>query len=125
MRFLIDASLSPVVARALTEAGHDAVHLGQIAALHAPDDEVFDLGARESRVIVAADTDFGELLARRHASAPSVVLFRRQSGRQPAAQAELLLAHLPDIESDLGRGAIVVIEETRLRVRDLPIGGEG
>jgi predicted nuclease of predicted toxin-antitoxin system len=72
---------------------------------------------------VAADTDFGELLARRRSSQPSVVLFRRQEGRRAREQAAMLLAHLGDVADDLTAGAIVVIEERRLRVRRLPIGG--
>lgn len=72
-------------------------------------------------MIVAADTDFGELLAARGSAAPSVVLFHRQSGRRPREQTALLLSYLPAVESDLEGGAIVVIEERRIRVRALPI----
>jgi predicted nuclease of predicted toxin-antitoxin system len=121
MRFLIDASLSPVVADRLRAAGHDAVHVGEALRVDAPDSAVLDHAAEHERVIVAADTDFGTLLARRSASKPSFVLFRRQTGRRPADQAALLLDHLRDIERDLEAGAVVVIEEGRIRVRQLPV----
>jgi predicted nuclease of predicted toxin-antitoxin system len=91
MRFLIDASLSPVVADRLRAAGHDAVHVGEALRVDAPDSAVLDHAAEHERVIVAADTDFGTLLARRSTSKPSFVLFRRQTGRRPAVQAALLL----------------------------------
>jgi hypothetical protein len=74
---------------------------------------------------VAADTDFGGLLASRRAAEPSVVLFHRQTGRRPREQAALLLANLPAVEADLRDGAIVVIEERRVRVRSLPIDAPG
>jgi hypothetical protein len=64
-------------------------------------------------VIVAADTDFGDLLASREAAEPSVVLFHRQTGRRPREQAALLLANLASIEADLRDGAIVVVEGSR------------
>jgi predicted nuclease of predicted toxin-antitoxin system len=121
MRFLIDASLSPVVADRLRAAGHDAVHVGEALRVDAPDSAVLDHAAEHERVIVAADTDFGTLLARRSTSKPSFVLFRRQTGRRPAVQAALLLDHLRDIERDLEAGAVVVIEEGRIRVRQLPV----
>ena len=121
MRFLIDASMSPVVVQELRRAGHDAVHVGEVLRLNSPDVDILEHAARDARVIVAADTDFGDLLAARQAAAPSVVLFHRQAGRRPREQAALLLANLPAVEADLAAGAVVVVEDRRLRVRALPI----
>ncbi len=87
---------------------------------NAPDDVVFDAAVEQHRVIVTADTDFGEILARQ-ASIPSVVLFRTPMGR-PSARARLLLDHLPAVAQELEDGAILVFQETRLRVRPLPLG---
>jgi predicted nuclease of predicted toxin-antitoxin system len=83
MKFVVDASMSPVIASELRSAGHDAWHVGDVLRLDAKDPEILELATREGRVIVAADTDFGDLLARRRAAAPSVVLFHRETGRRP------------------------------------------
>ena len=88
----------------------------------ATDEEIFDLAVREGRVIVSADTDFGTILALRRTAEPSVVLFRRSSGRRPDTQGKLLLGQLPRIADSLERGSVAVIEEDRLRIRALPIG---
>jgi predicted nuclease of predicted toxin-antitoxin system len=64
VRFLVDASLSPSVVGSLNGAGHDAVHVGYVLPLNAPGDVVFDAAVEQGRVIVTADTDFGEILAR-------------------------------------------------------------
>jgi predicted nuclease of predicted toxin-antitoxin system len=125
MRFLVDASMSPVGVQALRDAGHDAIHVGEVLRLDAPDAVILEHAERDGRVVVAADTDFGELLASRRAAEPSVVLFRRQTGRRPREQAALLLANLPSVEADLPDGSIVVIEERRVRVRSLPITKPG
>lgn len=83
---------------------------------------MFDLAADRRRVIVSTETEFGAILAGRSTATPSLVLFGRQTGRRPAAQGAVLLAHLPAVEHDLAHGAVVVIEEARVRVRRLPIG---
>ena len=90
----------------------------------ATDERIFDKAGQEGQVIVSADTDFGTLLALRDSEKPSVIIFRRVSGRRPEEQTKLLLDQLPGFEEHLEHGSVVVIEEDRLRVRQLPISRE-
>lgn len=121
MRFLVDQNISPVVAEVLSEAGHDAVHTGDIGLATASDAQILEMAMAESRIIISADTDFGMLLARQATTEPSVVLIRLRSPRRAIALVSLLLANLDAVAVDLEAGAVVVLEDERVRVRRLPI----
>lgn len=110
------------MATGLVEAGLDAVHVRPLGLAPAPDDVVFDRAAADNRVVVSADTDFGAILAARQSRWPSVVLFRGGTERRPTRQVILLLHNLEAIRGPLEEGALVVIEEGRIRIRLLPFG---
>lgn len=125
MRFLVDNALSPTIAQDLRRDGHDAQHVRERGMSAATDEEIFDLAAVENRTIISADTDFGMLLALRESDKPSVVIFRRSSERRPTDQTNLLLSHLPNLAGFLLEGSVVVFDESRIRIKRLPItGGE-
>jgi predicted nuclease of predicted toxin-antitoxin system len=121
VRFLIDENLSPSVAAALVAAGHDAVHVGELGLGSASDKAILRAAVEDQRTVISADTDFGTLMAQSRATAPSVILVRRISGRRADELSDLISANLDSVSEALVAGAIVVIEETRVRVRGLPL----
>jgi predicted nuclease of predicted toxin-antitoxin system len=120
VRFLVDECLTVRLVELLGQAGHDVVHVTGRGLAGQPDEAVLACAQSEERVLVSADTDFGEILARSRSETPSVVLFRRADRSGPALAA-VLLNNLDLIVDDLEKGAFVVITDDRLRIRALPM----
>lgn len=88
----------------------------------AGDVEIMNRAEAEARIVVSDDTDFGTLLALPRRQSPSAILFRRGTDRRPELQLALLLANLGAIQESLEAGALVIFEQSRVRIRRLPFG---
>lgn len=119
MKFIVDNALSPILSEKLKQAGFDSVHVRDYGIQAATDLEIFERARKEDRIIITADTDFPTLLLLSQQSKPSVIIFRQKSNRLPNLQIQLLLSNLPNLAERLKRGSIVVLEDSRIRVRRL------
>jgi predicted nuclease of predicted toxin-antitoxin system len=71
-------------------------------------------------VMITADLDFGDILVHTGYKKPSVIIFRLKDP-SPDHVNSLLQSTLPSIEHSLDRGSIVIIEDHRIRIRELPV----
>jgi predicted nuclease of predicted toxin-antitoxin system len=121
MRFLADMGVSQQVVEWLRTKGHDAVHLRNEGLQRLPNGEIFQKASREQRIVLTFDLDFGEILAASGGQIVSVILFRLRNTRT-----DFVIQRLDDVlnqsSADLSRGAIIIVEDGRHRVRRLPIG---
>ncbi|MBX3411257.1 MAG: DUF5615 family PIN-like protein [Pirellulales bacterium] len=122
MRLLADMGISPTVVRALRGEGHDVAYLPDVGLQRLSDRDIFSLPAREDCIVVTVALEFGEIVAASAPTVVSVVLLRLRSMRAQFVMQRLAIV-LPDVTEALEAGAVVVVEDTRHRVRKLPIGG--
>ena len=120
MQFLADMGVDQRIVTWLRTEGHDAVHLREQRLHRLPDADVFAKAIAEQRIILTFDLDFGEILAHAGAAVVSVILFRLNNTRTPFVQQRLAAVLAADAAA-LQQGAIIVVEDGRHRVRDLPI----
>lgn len=73
-------------------------------------------------MILTFDLDFGDLLAAGAHRLPSVILFRLRD-QTPNSVNPRLFRLLAERKEDLERGALVIVEDNRYRLRRLPIQG--
>lgn len=122
MKFLADAGISLKTITFLNAAGHDAVHVREIGLQRATDAEIVLRARQEDRVVLTFDLDFGEVLALGVADTPSVVIFRL-SNETSAAVNSRLGAVIAERSPDLEQGVLILVEDSRYRMRRLPISG--
>ena len=120
MKFVVDMNLSPAGCAPLCAEGWEAVHWSRVGNPRAADEEILSWAAREGRVVLTHDLDFGAILAVTRGRQPSVVQVRTQDVL-PSGLASRLMPALRQVEPQLIAGALVVIDEMRYRIRILPL----
>ena len=112
MRFLADESCDFRVVRVLRDAGHDVAAVIDIAS-GAEDSSVLDIAAREQRIFLTEDRDFGQLVYAAATPASGVILLRFPSSARaglPAAVLNLVANHGEKL-----RERFVVVQPGRVR----------
>jgi predicted nuclease of predicted toxin-antitoxin system len=84
------------------------------------DQLIFQKALVEDRIIITFDLDFGEIAALSRGKVVSVVILQLSNSRADYV-IQRLEAVLPTVEPALMSGAIVTIEDTRHRIRLLPM----
>ena len=117
---LIDMNLSPAWVAVLRRQGWESVHWSDVGNSRASDREIMDWALAHGYIVFTHDLDFGTMLALTHEAGPSVLQIRAESILPDHIEGPVIAA-LNQHESDLASGALVVVDESRSRVRVLPI----
>jgi predicted nuclease of predicted toxin-antitoxin system len=120
MRLLADAGISPATVAFLEQLGHDVVHVRAINMQRASDRAIADRATTDNRSVLTFDLDFGDVLALGVLDRPSVILLR-VSNEQPEEINRRLSVVLSEQQAAIESGALILVEDTRYRVRKLPI----
>jgi predicted nuclease of predicted toxin-antitoxin system len=86
----------------------------------AHDSEIMAWARQNGYVVFTHDLDFGTLLALTQAEGPSVIQVRTQDVT-PSAIGKLVVNALRQFQSQLEKGALIVLDESQVRARILPL----
>ena len=120
MKMLLDQGMPRSAAALLRQAGIDTVHTAEMGLATAEDSVILEAGRTEGRIIVTRDADFHALMALSGAVQPSVIRVRIERLRSKEL-VELLLRVVQLCQPDLEAGALIFVQENRVRIRRLPL----
>jgi predicted nuclease of predicted toxin-antitoxin system len=122
MRFLADRGASLRSVEWLLSEGHEVTHLREEGLQRMPNGNIFEKAAAEGRAMLIFDLDLGENAALAGGRSVSVILFRLHNRRTPHA-IDRLRKVFEESHAALERGAVIVAEEARHRIRRCPFTG--
>ena len=116
MKFLANMGISPATVAFLRKLGHEAVRLPEVGLERRSDADVITHAVCHGQVVLTFDLDYPALLALNSSSRVSAIIFRTLSA-EPEWINQRLRDTLPLMAEALAEGAIVVVEDHRIRVR--------
>jgi predicted nuclease of predicted toxin-antitoxin system len=119
-KILIDMNLSPRWVEFLEKHTLVAAHWSTIGDHKAKDETIMRWAKEHQYIVFTNDLDFGTLLALTRAGFPSVIQMRTQNVL-PEYWGKEIVSTINEYASQLEKGALIVLDDTKSRVRILPL----
>jgi predicted nuclease of predicted toxin-antitoxin system len=120
MKILIDMNLSPGWVQEFKLHKIEAVHWSEVGAFDAPDTIIMDWARENDHVVFTHDLDFGTALALTKAEKPSVIQVRTQNVTI-SYLSNMIITTIENHIELMKKGALLVVEEDKNRIRILPL----
>lgn len=120
IKILIDMNLSPEWIEAFESNELNAVHWSQVSNPREKDSAIMEYARKNKFVVFTHDLDFGSLLAATNEEGPSVIQVRTQDNL-PDKLGDLVISAIKQYQNILEAGALIVIDEFKMRARILPL----
>lgn len=118
MRFLVDENVRESVVELLRSLGYDARSVVEALASATDDESILAYAAKEQRILITNDQDFGTLTFLGMQPSCGVILLRLQRLAVDVVHHRLQQTLLE--YDDRCEGHFIVIEDHRVRIRSLP-----
>ena len=123
MRLLADLHIAPRTVEFLRTLGHDVLRVTDLLPATASDEAIVERAEQDGRTILTQDLDFTSIIALSGRATPSLISLRLGSAKVESVNAALQRM-LPALEHELEMGALVTVEDHRIRRRRLPLDAQ-
>ena len=114
LKIVVNVGVGVAVEETLRELGHDVVSVRNIDP-RMGDREIVDMAARDGRLVITVDKDFGELVFREETNNAGGVLLRLEEAT--GAEKAEVVRRVFEEHTDLLRDRFAVYQSGRLRIR--------
>ncbi len=114
LKFIVDVGVSNEVEKWLAEQGFDVVNVRDIDP-RLPDHEIVKIAAKENRMVITMDKDFGELVYRTNATHTGVLLLRLDG--YSSQEKVNVIKRILEEHQDKIVGKFCVYKDNNLRIR--------
>jgi predicted nuclease of predicted toxin-antitoxin system len=115
VRFLADQDVYAITTRLLREWGHDVVTAAELNLSRAPDSELLERAAKERRILVTRDKDYGALVFLNRK--PGGVILLRLTPSTLISAHDQLRRVLESHDEQIVAAAFIVVEAGQYRFR--------
>ncbi|HLC17335.1 MAG TPA: DUF5615 family PIN-like protein [Thermodesulfovibrionia bacterium] len=123
MKILIDMNLTPDWVEVFKKEGWQAVHWSMVGDPRTSDRTIMNWARKNEYIVFTHDLDFGTILAVTEADGPSVIQVRTED-TLPLYLEKTIISAIEQYKKVLNAGALIVVDEHKLRVRILPLQRE-
>jgi predicted nuclease of predicted toxin-antitoxin system len=121
MKILLDMNISPDWVPVFQKNGWECLHWMTVGDQKAADEVIFNWARDNGFVVFTHDLDFGTILAATNALAPSVIQIRIHHLLPGDVNSMKIIQYIARFTKELESGALITIDEIRMRVRILPL----
>ena len=123
LKFIVDMDLSPLTVSQLKEKGWEIIRVSEVMDVRTDDIVILNYARQHNQVVITSDLDFSELLAVNGLDSPSVINLRLEN-MHPDFVTQRIIDIVSQLEDELKKGIVVIVNEISARYRNLPITRE-
>lgn len=120
MKFLLNENISPSLAGKLSTIKIDSVHVRDVDLIGHPDTRIIEYAIIQDFIIITHDLDYSRIISLSAKEKPSVITVRVDK-----ISSEILFSliknNIDNLKSYLQKGALITMEEDKIRFRLLPV----
>lgn len=118
--FFANMNISPSTVLKLREMGWSIERVSEVMDIGSKDIDILEYAKEKNKVIITQDLDYSMLLAIGGYTKPSLINLRVENAKPDFITARIIDA-VSAIENQLKEGAVVTVDETSVRYRNLPL----
>lgn len=123
IHFLLDENITILFKKPFERCDYKVSHVSQVGLLSTPDEKIVEFAANNNFVIVTFDLDFSRIMALSKHQLPSIVTLRIVGITEEYLE-NIIRYNFSDLIQPLVEGALVTIDDSRIRIKKLPIQKE-